>query len=106
MPRHEQSFVALKTFEPRGKGLFNQKCIETEQMCTTGMNCMRKFKEVTKALLGTHPSDSEHHHQLKRETKKWEDMVAALSIVQCFFKSQKKSDPDECNGKLFALWKA
>ena len=39
-------------------------------------------------------------------TPKWERVAAALYSVQCFLKSQLKRCPEECDEKLFTLWKA
>jgi hypothetical protein len=39
-------------------------------------------------------------------TPKWERLGNALYSVQCFLKTQQKTCPDECDEKLFTLWKA
>ena len=71
-----------------------------------GMTCLQNWNKITAALMGLYPVGNAIHDWLGEMTPPWETLANAFYSVQCFLKSQQKRCPDECDEKLFTLWKA
>ena len=69
-----------------------------------GMNCLKNFKRVTEGLVSLYQPDTKEHDWLLLRIPKWEALASAIYNVQCFFLSQKKRDPEECDQLLYILW--
>ena len=99
------NYAWFRTLESQGKGMFDPMNSSTHMTNVNGMNCLKNFKEVTKALIGMCPPENPIHEWLNQETVKWEELAEALFDVQIFLKSQKKRDPALCDDKLYVPWK-
>ena len=54
--------------------------------------------------MGMYDPGTKEHDWLKVETRKWKRLAKALYKVSCFFKSQEKRCPMECDDLLYELW--
>ena len=97
-------FAWIKFLETRGKGKFDRKRTGTEMTNGKGMNCLQNFTQVTTAMMAMYEPNSMEHQWLWGKVHKWDALAEALFEVHCFFKSQSKRDPGECDDKLYALW--
>ena len=68
------------------------------------MNCLMNFEKVTSGMVAAYEEGSEEHDWLADKIPKWNKLTAALYDTACFFKSQKKRDPEQCDQILYALW--
>jgi hypothetical protein len=106
LPSNGVSWAFMNAIESRAGGKFDHKRTGTEQTNGKGMICLQNWNKVTEALMGLYPVDNVIHEWLGEMTPRWEKLADALYAVQCFLKSQRKRCPNECDEKLFTLWKA
>ena len=90
--------------ETRGKGKFDVKRTGTEMSNGNRMNRLINFEKVTCAMLATYKEGSKEHDLLVKKIQNGIlKLDAALYDATCFFKSQEKQDPEECDQILYAL---
>ena len=106
LPSNGVSWAFMKAIESRAGGKIDHKRTGTEQTNGKGMTCLQNWNKITTALMGLYPVGNAIHDWLGEMTPKWETLANALYSVQCFLKSQRKRCPNECDEKLFTLWKA
>ena len=70
------------------------------------MTCLQNRNKITTALMDLSPVGNAIHDWLSEMTPKWKRLTNVLYSVECFLKSQRKRCPNECDQKLFMLWKA
>ena len=97
--------LGLQLFpETRAGGGYDRRRTGGDMTNGKAMNAMMNFSEVSKGLLGMYDPGTEEHTWLVEETAKWGRLTKALYKVSCFFKSQERRCPKECDDLLYELW--
>ena len=102
--RSKMEHLWITFLETRGKGKFDMKRTGFEMSNGNGMNCLMNFERVTSAMLAACEEGNEERDWFADKIPKWNKLTAALYDTACFFKSQKKRDPEQCDQILYALW--